>query len=246
MTIARGRTGGFTLLELLIALAIFAIMSVIAYGGLRSVLETRDRAAAAAERLAALQLAFVIIGRDLEQAVDRPVRDEFGDREAAMQGSAETLEFTRGGWRNPAGLQRSELQRVSYAVEGAELQRVTGSVLDRTQGSATRSTTLLEEVEEFSVRYLDGSREWREYWPTGVAGLPGAEGPLPIGVEISVTTERWGRVTRLFRVVPGLPAEVPGAPGTNDGDRSGERNGSEEETGGTTGDGDGGAAGAAE
>lgn len=217
MTAGRGRAAGFTLLELLIALAIFAIMSVIAYGGLRTVLETRDHAAAAAERLAALQLAFVIIGRDLEQAIDRPVRDEFGDRERAMEGNAETLEFTRGGWRNPAGLQRSELQRVAYAVEGAELQRLTWPVLDRTQGSTARSTTLLDEVEEFSVRYLDAGREWQEYWPTGAAGLPGAEGALPIGVEVSLATERWGRITRLFRVVPGLPADVPGVPGANDG-----------------------------
>lgn len=217
MTTARGRATGFTLLELLIALAIFAIMSVIAYGGLRTALETRDHAAAAAERLAALQLAFVIIGRDLEQAIDRPVRDEFGDRERAMEGNAETLEFTRGGWRNPAGLQRSELQRVAYVLEGAELQRLTWPVLDRTQGSAARSTMLLAEVEEFSVRYLDGSREWRQHWPTGAAGLPGAEGAMPIGVEISLVTEHWGRVTRLFRVVPGLPADVPGTPGTSDG-----------------------------
>ncbi|MDX9739848.1 MAG: type II secretion system minor pseudopilin GspJ [Gammaproteobacteria bacterium] len=225
------RSTGFTLLELLIALAIFAIMSVVAYGGLRTVLEARDRAAASADRLAELQLAFTIIGRDFEQAIDRPIRDEFGDREPAMQGTEDGLELTRGGWRNPAGLQRSELQRVAYSLEGEELLRQTWQVLDRTQGSEPRSTALLAGVEELSLRYLDANREWRDFWPTGPATMPGAEGALPIGIEISITTERWGRVTRLFRVVPGAPAGLPEGPGGSQEEQGGDEAGDQTGTG---------------
>jgi general secretion pathway protein J len=237
MSTSPRRPTGFTLIELLVALAIFAIMSVIAYGGLRSVLDARDRAATSADRLAELQLAFTIIGRDLEQAVDRPIRDEFGDAEPAMEGSEKNLEFTRGGWRNPAGLQRSEMQRVGYALEGEELQRWTWSVLDRAQNSEPRSTTLLAGVQEFSLRYLDPGREWRDFWPTGQAAVPGADGTLPIAVEVSVTTERWGRITRLFRVVPGLPASAPAGSGDGEG---GSVNG--DQTGPESGNGSGGGA----
>jgi general secretion pathway protein J len=234
------RPAGFTLLELLVALAIFAIMSVIAYGGLRTVLETRDRAAASADHLAELQLAFTMIGRDIEQAVDRPIRDEFGDAEPAMEGTEETLEFTRGGWRNPAGLQRSELQRVAYVLEGEELLRRTWPVLDRTQSSAPRSTLLLAGVQEFSLRYLDRSREWQDLWPMGPATAPGADGTLPIGIEISITTERWGRITRIFRVVPGLPASLPSGTGGGDGqggDGNGDQTGTEPDSTPTNGEG---------
>ena len=58
---------GFTLIELVVALAIFALLSVMAYSGLRLVLDARERTAQQAERLATLQLAFTVIGRDLEQ-----------------------------------------------------------------------------------------------------------------------------------------------------------------------------------
>lgn len=207
----RSRAGGFTLVELLVALAVFALLSVMAYSSLRVVLDARERVEAQAERLAELQLAFTVIGRDLEQAVNRPVRDEFGDRTPAMAGTGAQIEFTRGGWRNPAGLRRSELQRVGYILAGGELRRLSWPVLDRTQGSEPADTLLLSAVEEFEVRFLDARGEWLSFWPAPEAD-PQAATPLPRAVEVSVGTERWGRVTRLFRTVPALTVPAGGAP----------------------------------
>ena len=206
----RHRTGGFTLIELLIALAVFAVLSVVAYGGLQVALEARQRVEAQAARLAELQLAFTVIGRDLEQAVNRPVRDEFGDRMQAMTGAGAQIEFTRAGWRNPAGLQRSELQRVGYILTGSELRRLSWPILDRTQGTEPRDAVLLAGVEGFELRFLDGQGQWLAFWPAPLAD-PQATA-LPRAVEVSFETERWGRVTRLFRTVPGLPVLAPGAP----------------------------------
>ncbi len=201
----RARAAGFTLIELVVALAIFALLSIMAYGSLRVVLDARENTEEQAERLAALQLAFTVIGRDLEQAVNRPVRDEFGDRTAAMAGTGAQIEFTRAGWRNPAGLRRSELQRISYILDGDTLRRLSWPVLDRVQSSAPFDTVLLEGVQEIEIRFLDSQDQWLSFWPAPEAGTPAASA-LPRAVEISVDTEHWGRITRLFRTVPVLGA----------------------------------------
>lgn len=208
---------GVTLIELLVALVIFAIMSAIAYASLDTLLQSRARLDARSESLAGLQLAFTVLGRDIEQAVNRPVRDEFGDRQVTMAGTDSELEFTRAGWRNPAGLRRSELQRVGYHLADEELRRVTWRVLDRTQGSEPSETVLLSGVSAFELRFLDQQDEWASFWPPADVAAPGRS-PLPRAIQVTLETEQWGRVTRLFRTVGAVPftpdAGAPSAGGT--------------------------------
>ncbi|MCC6209096.1 MAG: type II secretion system minor pseudopilin GspJ [Gammaproteobacteria bacterium] len=187
---------GFTLLELLVSLAIFAILGVAAYAGLDAVLNAKDRIEAKADQLGRLQMLFVLMGRDIEQAADRRVRDNFGDPLPPMFGNDTALEFTRAGWRNPAGLKRSELQRVSYGLSDETLTRASWDVLDRAQDSEPRSARLLDEVTVFEIRYLDGAGEWRGEWPA--AGGAGTQ--LPRAVEVTLDVKGWGRISRLFRV----------------------------------------------
>ncbi|NJN45980.1 MAG: type II secretion system minor pseudopilin GspJ [Candidatus Competibacteraceae bacterium] len=78
------RQAGFTLLELLVALAVFAILSVMAYGGLRSVLFAEAAIEAEAQRLAQVQMAFHLLEQDITQIVSRSIRDEFGQQQAAL------------------------------------------------------------------------------------------------------------------------------------------------------------------
>lgn len=190
---------GFTLLELLIALAIFAVLGVAAYAGLDAVLGAKDRIEAKSDQLGRLQMLFVLMGRDIEQAADRGVRDNFGDPLPPMFGNDTALEFTRAGWRNPAGLTRSELQRVSYGLNDETLTRASWGVLDRAQDSEPRRTRLLENVSTLEIRYLDGAGEWRSEWPA--AGGAGTQ--LPRAVEVTLDVKEWGRITRMFRVAGG-------------------------------------------
>ena len=218
------RARGFTLLELLVALSIFAVVSVLAYGGLRSVLSAREHANIQTERLAALQLAVQMLSRDIEQTVQRGVRDPFGDKQPPMTSNANSgkggLEFTKTGWRNPAGLARSNLQRVGYGMRDDKLIRSTWPMLDRAQASTPREAVILDKVKEFSVRFLDAKSEWQSYWPPTTANAPGTSDPMPLprAVEVSLELEDWGSIKRIFRVPYGAPvaAAVGGGGGGND------------------------------
>lgn len=204
----RARQDGFTLLELLVALLIFTFLAVMAYGGLRVVLDSQKRTAAEMMRLGELQTFFAILERDVEQMIDRDIRDAYGDEKASLVGDINTLEFTRSGWRNPAGFARSNMQRVAYALDQEEVIRYGWRVLDRSQESTPIEKVLLDKVNEFDIRYLDQQMQWQPQWPVLNANSTAIPG-LPRAVEITVDVEGWGRITRLFSVVAGFPTPSP-------------------------------------
>jgi general secretion pathway protein J len=192
---------GFTLLELLVALAVFAVVSVMAYGGLNSVLKTREQVDREAARLKDVQTALALMQRDFEQTVAREIRDAYGDIQSALLGGSAAVELTRAGWANPAGLPRSQLQRVGYRVDEGKLMRVSWRVLDRAQDSEADDVPLVDEVRDIELRYLDGGRNWQDAWPPDqvVEGAP----PLPRVVEVTLILEDWGELVRLFRLPEG-------------------------------------------
>lgn len=201
---AKGQSG-FTLLELLVALGIFALLAAMSYSGLNSVMTARQITNQHADRLNQLQMAFLWLGRDIEQAVNRSIRDEYAEVQAAMQG-VETgryqLELTRTGWRNPANRERSNLQRVAYGVRDGVLIRSYWNVLDRAQDSEPLESELLDGVEKLELRFKNEQRAWQDSWgsnPLGGATILTAF-ELPIAVEVTLETRAEGRITRLFRV----------------------------------------------
>lgn len=207
------RNSGFTLLEMLIATAVFAILAATAYGGLNAVLKARVETERQAARLTELQSAMVLMARDLSQVAPRKIRSEYGDPLPAITGGPRAtlpLEFTRAGWRNPAGQQRSTLQRVGYALDGNVLVRHGWHVLDRAQDSAAYPLRVLTGVRYFQVRFLNTNREWTEDWPPDTINTINATNeqtpataaptPHPLAVEIRLELEDYGEVTRLFPV----------------------------------------------
>lgn len=194
----------FTLLELLVALAIFAVLALLAYGGLNGLMNTRAATEERAEELHRLQMTYRILERDIEQWVPRPVRNEFGESEASLRAGQRidaAFELTRGGWRNPAEQPRSTQQRVAYTVRDNALLRYQWPTLDRAPDAKPREQTLLEDVDEVRLRFLDQADQWQERWPpagqTVAPGQPAAE-ILPRAVEVVLITERWGELRWLF------------------------------------------------
>lgn len=212
---------GFTLLELLVAVGVFAVMSVMAYGGLKTVLDSRQQTDTQSQRLAAVQLTFMRLKRDIEQIVPRRIRDEYGDEKAPLLASAEgdaVVEFTHAGWSNPANAARSHLQRTGYALKDDQLLRAYWLVLDRAQDSKPVQTVLLDKVKSVEWRFMDSAGNWQTQWPPlTTTTTPAQSGQtttqLPRAVEVTVELDDLGRLTRLFSV-PGertVAASPPGA-----------------------------------
>jgi general secretion pathway protein J len=179
-------------------------MSAMAYGGLQSILNTREHTDAASVRLTQLQKAIGFIGRDLAHLVPRGVRDEFGDIRPALQGDfsgTTPLELTRSGWHNPFNLPRSTLQRISYQIVEEKLVRSSWRILDRLQESTVDEIALLDQVSELEFRFLDHDKEWRNSWPPASPDESDILSELPLAIEISITLPDWGKITRLYPVM---------------------------------------------
>ena len=190
---------GFTLLELLVALSIFSVLSVMAYGGLQTVISTKQSTEKSADRISEIQLVMMRISNDLRQTVTRKIRDEFGAFLPAMQSSKdgnETMAWTRAGYRNPAQLKRSNVQRVAYKLEQKKLVRVTWPVLDLAQDTESQQTEVLSDIESVEWRFLNSNSEWVLDWPE--AGSNGGVYPLPKAVEFTFELQDWGKVRRLI------------------------------------------------
>jgi general secretion pathway protein J len=188
---------GFTLLELLVALAIFALIAVIAYTGLDNLLRLQMRTDAEAAELAALQRAFVHLERDLTQAIARPIRDEYGVRQPAFQGDMTRLEFTRSGWDNARDQPRADLQRTSYYLDHQTLYRGYWALLDRAPQTQRHSAALVENLTRLSFYYLDEGLNPQPQWPP-----PGAVSPTLKAVEVQLESPHWGTIRRIF-ALPG-------------------------------------------
>lgn len=193
---------GFTLLELLIASVIFAIMAIMAYGGLNNVIKNSESSKQALDRLKQVQQSVAVLNRDLSQIIPRPIRDEFGNQQPyinAENNIDNLIEFTHGGQVNPAGLLRSTLQRVAYRFDEDKLVRLHWPQLDRTQEMEAKESVLIDNVENVVIRFLDQNAEWQEQWPPQNAS--GGSGSLaPVAIEIVLTLKDWGEIRRLYQV----------------------------------------------
>ncbi|RUM94916.1 MAG: type II secretion system protein GspJ [Thiothrix sp.] len=209
---------GFTLLELVIAIGIFAILSALAYGGLNSILRASSHTLEAGTALQDLQLAIGIIQQDFSQITPRSVRDESGEQQPALKselGTEELIRFTRRGWRNPTLKQRSTLQRVAYLLEENTLMRRYWHHLDRAPNPQSVSLPLLEGIEEVTFQFRENNANSLESWPPQRDKDTSAL--LPRAIEITLKTERWGEISRL---IPLLEPVVIAPPANSDSNSS--------------------------
>lgn len=195
------RPHGFTLLEILVALLVFAIIGVISSQLMSQTIRSNEILREHGNRLAEIHRAMQILQRDVMQLAQRPIRDQYGDPLAnLMIGAGGAIEFSRNGWRNPLSLPRTEVQRVAYVVHDETLMRGYWAVLDRAQDSEPNYQTLLEGVEQAEFYALDSHGNEHTFWPQ--SGLP-PDARL-IGLLLRINVVPFGIVERLW----GLPDGV--------------------------------------
>lgn len=125
------------------------------------------------------------------------------DTADASDTSAPLVVLTRNGWSNPAGLQRSELERVAYLLDNGTLVREHWNVLDTTLSSTPVKRNVLEHLRGVTFRYMSINRTWVETWPP--AGLSTAATQdlyymRPLAVEVTLDTREWGKIVRIFEI----------------------------------------------
>jgi general secretion pathway protein J len=198
------RARGFTMLEVLVAMFVFAIVALMAYGGYNQLSRQDEIVDRNANRTRAIQSTVQRMSEDFAMIEPRPVREPLGDSiDPAVRADKRTetlVELTRSGWSNPAGVTRSTLQRVAYRVQDNKLERAYWNALDRTMSAEPTSAVLLDQVPTVSLRFMDQNQSWHEQWPPlGYSG-PDALRLRPIAVEITLDLEDWGKVVRLVEV----------------------------------------------
>ena len=195
---------GFTLIEVLVAMAIFGVLTILSYMSLAQTLESADMLTARMDRLQSIQRTIRYLSNDLATASPRPVRSELGDSylPAVMVSAANdfALAVTHGGWSNPAGLPRSTQQRSVYLLEDGKLFRVYYNVLDSTYSNNAISTQILDGVESIEFRLIQDNGEVTNQWPPQGAQGPAAERLRPRAVEIVLTLEGEGEIRRIVEV----------------------------------------------
>ncbi len=216
---------GFTLIELMVAMAVMAVVVSGSYIVFEQVQRAQDRLDAHQTRLSKLQTAVNYFDQDWKAALlQRGIRNEYGDiPTSGFIGTENMLEWTRRDWRR-VGLaeneQRSELQRVRYRLDQDRLVRDYWSTLDRSQDAVPVTTLLMENMESIRFRYLfkmtdpsnpvSAQSNWSEVWPPTDAQFAGSAQPELIAIEFTVISKDWGEIIRRYSALHSSATPVTG------------------------------------
>jgi general secretion pathway protein J len=215
----KNQQNGFTLLEILIAMAIAAAIGVVAFTLLDRATLAKTSIEDTGNRYNSIERAWLFISDDIQQLAPRKFRDEFGDKKENLSSDdglgSPRLNLTRMGRKNPAGLKRSNLERLTYSVDKKILRRISYSFPDGMNLEQGLNRPLLEKVESIKFDFYDGV-EWNDYWPVSGGGddfstdisstdngsqrtsASSSIGKLPVAVRVTLELTDIGLVNRLF------------------------------------------------
>jgi general secretion pathway protein J len=211
-TVARtsfgNRARGLTLIELLVAITIFAVLSGVEYRALTVVLESRSRIEQETRKWRELALFFARLEQDVATVAPRPVRGAEGFVLPAFVGNPRSggsdaaIMFTRTGFApDPGGV--APPRRLGYRLRGTVVELLSWSAVDQAPRSEPRVVAMLQDVKAVDLRYVDRLGQWSQAWPPAGATRPATA--IPAGIEVTLTLASGERVTRLLPVAVRLP-----------------------------------------
>lgn len=190
---------GFTLLEVLIAISIFSVVSLAGFTIFDTVLRGDESSKIRTERQNELQRGFLLIERDFSQIAKRTLRvNGEAPQENFLQtaeddflGNDQALAFVRYGWTNPnLLLPRSEMQSVAYRLNEKTVERLHFNFVDAVVGQEPKIRALLTDVDSLTFEFYDG-KKWQKKWSGNT---------LPLAIAIEVDTLDFGLIRRQFLV----------------------------------------------
>lgn len=206
------RSHGFTLLEILVAIAIFAVVGMLAMGGYNELVQQSDRINQSMQRTRAIQMTMMRFTQDFAELEPRPIREPLGSGSLpalfASYRAEALVELTRAGWSNPAALPRPTMQRVAYRLVNGTLYRDYWPVLDRMLSSEATQVALLDHVNSVKLRFMTQGGQWQDEWPAlSRRTQPNIEAEAtaelrqrPLAVEVTMELEDWGTLVRLIEI----------------------------------------------
>ncbi len=218
---SKATSQGFTLIEVMVAIGIFALISIAAYQLLTAAMQNSQALEISSEKMAELQRGMLRLEQDIDQFAFRRTRDQFGDVSPLFKGesmlgdSGSYIEFTRSGWRNPAGLPRSDLEHVIYLLDEGTLWRYSWFYLDRDHEEADLKRPLIRGIEQLKFKFLKAessdlqggspasqgsilkSGQWQEQW--AVTTFDDGKN-IPRAVSVEFDFGEGVKLKRLFRL----------------------------------------------
>ncbi len=200
------KNSGFTLLEVLLAIAIFSVISLSSFTLFDTILNADARSQQGSARQNELQRAFLLIERDFLQIARRsirlngeePLKEFIYTDSSSFSSDSQTLGFVRAGWTNPGLLlPRSNMQSVAYQLNESTLERLHFNFVDAVVGEEAKVRPLITGVEQLSFEFYDG-KKWQEKL---------ADGKIPLAIAIELELDDYGLVRRQFIVAGDL--ELP-------------------------------------
>lgn len=184
------KKNGFTLVEMLIALAIFGMITAAGVALLTLTVRTQATSDRLLDALGQLRRTGALLNADLAQAAPRRWRGADGQVHPAFTGGS-------GASAGDGALltlvsARDPVRRVEYRLDGGRLERLSYGAVDGDPPVVT--APLLDGVRGARLRYRDRRGDWHEVWdPTDAAQLPAA-------IELVVDSAGEGLVRQLFLV----------------------------------------------
>jgi len=203
MNAARKNQAGFTLVEVLVSLFIFALLSAATLAVLTTSLDSRERLKAKSSTLQKQSMMRILIKSDLANTISHRKIDPFGQPETitfagGIPGDEQVLRLSRVGWENPGGLERrSNLQSVAYVLEEGVLKRRVQARFNAMQDTPVYEQELVKDIDTIRFGFFDG-QQWVDNWTTGAPpiGIP----ELPKLASIEISYENGKSINQIFWV----------------------------------------------